>query len=356
MSLQLVRADITTMEVDAVVNAANESLLGGGGVDGAIHRAAGPQLLEECRTLGGCKTGQAKITGGYKMPCRYIIHTVGPVWEGGTGNEENLLYSCYANSLALAEENGCGSIAFPLISSGIYGYPKAQALGVATRAIRDFLEKSENDMLVYIVIFDRAAFEVSSSFFGEIEQRINDFEVEKAEYEDLACGRRKPGTSLNAPMFRKEKRGLFRPEPIQSESEDAFYELGKIGAPIAADSLSDEALFTLDESFSEMLFRKIDEKGMTDPQCYKKANIDRRLFSKIRSDAKYRPSKQTALALAIALELPLREINEMLTKAGYALSPSVLFDVIVRSCIEQGEYDVFKINEILFKYDQPILC
>ena len=352
MPLQLIRADITKMEVDAVVNAANSTLLGGGGVDGAIHSAAGPELLRECRALGGCETGQAKITLGYKMPCKYIIHTVGPVWHGGKENEENLLYSCYSNSLSLAAEKGCESVAFPLISSGIYGYPKAQALGVATRAIRDFLEKNDDDVLVYIVIFDKTAFEVSSSFFGKIEQRINDFEVEQAELRDISYGRREHGNLLNKP-------GIFQAK-AQKKKNRLSSEKGGFCAnsPIifADDAALPEPEFALDESFSEMLLRKIDEKGLSDPQCYKKANVDRKLFSKIRSDSKYRPSKQTALALAIALELPPNEIAEMLTKAGYALSPSVLSDVIVKTCIEQGEYDIFKINEILFKYDQKILC
>lgn len=352
MPLQLIRADITKMEVDAVVNAANSTLLGGGGVDGAIHSAAGPELLRECRALGGCETGQAKITLGYKMPCKYIIHTVGPVWHGGKENEENLLYSCYFNSLSLAAEKGCESVAFPLISSGIYGYPKAQALGVATRAIRDFLEKNDDDVLVYIVIFDKTAFEVSSSFFGKIEQRINDFEVKQAELRDISYGRREHGNLLNKP-------GIFQAK-AQKEKNSLSSEKGGFCAssPIifSADAALPEPEFALDESFSEMLLRKIDEKGLSDPQCYKKANVDRKLFSKIRSDSKYRPSKQTALALAIALELPPNEIAEMLTKAGYALSPSVLSDVIVKTCIEQGEYDIFKINEILFKYDQKILC
>ena len=352
MPLQLIRADITKMEVDAVVNAANSTLLGGGGVDGAIHSAAGPELLRECRALGGCETGQAKITLGYKMPCKYIIHTVGPVWHGGKENEENLLYSCYSNSLSLAAEKGCESVAFPLISSGIYGYPKAQALGVATRAIRDFLEKNDDDVLVYIVIFDKTAFEVSSSFFGKIEQRINDFEVEQAELRDISYGRREHGNLLN-------KSGIFQAK-AKKEKNSLSSEKGGFCASspiIFADAAAlSEPEFALDESFSEMLLRKIDEKGLSDPQCYKKANVDRKLFSKIRSDSKYRPSKQTALALAIALELSPNEIAEMLTKAGYALSPSVLSDVIVKTCIEQGEYDIFKINEILFKYDQKILC
>ena len=336
MPLEIVRQDITKMKVDAIVNAANESLLGGGGVDGAIHRAAGVGLLEECRTLGGCKTGKAKITGGYNLPAKYVIHTVGPVYRDGNQGEKEKLESCYRESLALAKEHQCESVAFPLISSGVYGYPKDQALKVAVSVIGDFV--LENEMTVYIVIFNKAAYKIGEKLFSDIAEYIDDNYVE--EHTDY----RRERLRMNPRMGSCVKRKRADVEPLEMCYKSAVLE----------DDLSAK-LGQIDESFSEMLLRKIDENGMTDAECYKKANIDRKLFSKIRSDKHYRPSKTTALAFAIALELSLAETEDMLRKAGFALSHSNKFDIIIEYFISRGNYNIFEINEALFAFDQSLL-
>lgn len=364
MPLKIVRNDITKMQVDAIVNAANQTLLGGGGVDGAIHRAAGPGLLAECRTLGGCETGSAKITGAYNLPCKYVIHTVGPIWCDGHHGERDNLISCYRASLALAKEHKCETVAFPLISSGIYGYPKDKALKVAIDTISDFL--FENEMTVYIVIFDRAAYQISEKLFKDIEEYIDDNYVD--EHTDLRSERmRNLPTGLVAGLVGAPIKSSFKgatqkskmPKPpygIDKESiaETDMPEEAPGPKPKSATTL-DEAVNMIDESFSEMLLRKIDERGITDAQCYKKANIDRKLFSKIRSDKFYKPSKPTVLAFAIALELPLNETREMLMKAGFALSHSNKFDIIVEFFISRGNYNIFEINEALFAFDQSLL-
>ena len=339
MPLEIIRNDITKVQVDAIVNAANSSLLGGGGVDGAIHKAAGPELLEECRTLGGCLTGQAKITKGHKLPAKYVIHTVGPVWHGGSQGEEQLLRDCYRNSLALAKEHGLESIAFPLISAGAYGYPKDQAMQVAISVIGEFLMNHE--MMVYLVVFDQSAVVLSEKLFASINQYIDDRYVEE---HAIYRNRR----------FREGELELdseFVEEPVKS--------FGHIAEPDKAYHLGERNLEDLvnhpDETFSQMLIRLIDEKGMTDPVVYKKANLDRKLFSRIRNNIHYRPSKPTVLAFAISLKLNLDETRDLLARAGFALSHSSKFDIIVEYFIEAGMYNIFEINEVLYAFDQNTL-
>ena len=327
MPFYMIRGDITKLQVDAIVNAANNSLLGGGGVDGAIHRAAGPKLLEECRTLGGCETGQAKLTGGYNLPAKYVIHTVGPIWRGGNRGERELLVSCYRNSLELASKEGCKTLAFPLISAGVYGYPKDQAVQVAVETIQSFL--LTHDVSVTLVLFDRDAATVSKSLFTDISSYIDAQFIKEHADQGPECVRR----------------------------EVAFYRDAVKGMPMSAGvpGSQKEALSHIDESFSQMLLRKIDAAGLTDAQYYKKANIDRKLFSKIRNDPHYRPSKPTALAFAIALELDLNETQELLRKAGFTLSHSQKLDIIVEYFILHGNYDIFQINQALFAFDQSLL-
>lgn len=342
MPIQIVRNDITKIECDAIVNAANSSLLGGGGVDGAIHKAAGKGLLLECMKLGGCRVGQAKLTKAYKLPSKFVIHTVGPKWKGGQKGEKELLESCYREALRIAIDNNCESVAFPLISSGVYGYPKDQALRVAVDVISAFL--IEHDMLVYIVVFDKSAFQISEKLFADIASYIDDKYVD-THFE-----------------FNRTQRDAWGESTLLGETrilpEEDFVGMS---APCAQSKAApkavslEEAVNQIDESFSQMLLRKIDEKGLTDAECYKKANVDRKLFSKIRSDIHYRPSKPTTIAFAVALELSLEETKDMLMKAGFALSRSNKFDIIIEYFISNNNYNVFEINEALFAFDQSLL-
>ena len=370
MPFHIVRNDITRMRVDAIVNAANPSLLGGGGVDGAIHRAAGPALREYCAGLGGCAVGSAKLSPGFRLPAAWIIHTVGPVWCGGDRQEEALLASCYRNSLSLALEKGCESLAFPLISAGAYGFPKDQALQIAVREIGAFLLAHE--MEITLVVYDDASYQLSNRLFREVRSyldkylpdvprparnRREDLDLALASMEEMAASQ----ASLSVESSFGYAMPAAAPQKTQKDgpkkSHSVPWKKAKAAAPsqsLGADSL-DARLRQLDESFSQMLLRKIDEKGMKDTECYKRANVDRKLFSKIRSDPNYRPSKPTAIAFAIALELPLPEARDLLMKAGYALSHSNKFDIIIEYFIANGNYNIFEINETLFAFDQNLL-
>lgn len=338
MPFQIVRNDITKMHCDAIVNAANSTLLGGGGVDGAIHEAAGPRLLEECRTLGGCLPGQAKLTKGYDLPAGHVIHTVGPIWQGGQFGEARVLAACYRNCLELALESGFHSVAFPLISAGAYGYPREEALQIAIHTIREFLLREE--MTVWLVVFDRRSFQISRSRISDIAEYIDQQYVDthfKARPMPLMDATAPCAAPSRAPSVKVSPKATFRVKEYQASAS------------------LEELISQVDESFSQMLLRKIDEKGITDAQCYKKANIDRKLFSKIRKDIHYKPSKTTAIAFAISLELSLAETRDLLSKAGFALSRSSKFDIIIEYFIRRGIYDIYEINQALFAFDQVLL-
>lgn len=326
MPFNIVRNDITKFKADAIVNAANTELQMGGGVCGAIFKAAGTaQLQAACDKLAPIKTGEAVITPGFELPAKFIIHAAGPVYEQWNKEQsEKHLRDAYTNAMKRAIENNCESIAFPLISSGIYGYPKDEALQVATSAIQQFLIDHELD--VTLVVFDKSAFSISQELIGAVESYIDEHYIETHD---------------------NRRRHLLDVE------RDALYEttqpLDNSSAPL------EELVGNLDEPFSQMLLRLIDVKAMSDVEVYKKANLDRKLFSKIRSNKGYMPSKRTAIALAVALELSIEETDDLLRRAGYALSQAVKFDIIVKYFITNGKYDVFEINEVLFSYDQPLL-
>ena len=333
MPFQILHNDITNMETDAIVNAANSNLIAGGGVCGAIFSKAGKdELQKECNLLSPCPVGHAVITKGYNLKSKYIIHAVGPVYKDGNSGEETYLKSAYKNSLKLAKDYNLKSIAFPLISAGIYGYPKKEALNIAVTTIKEFLQ--DNDMDIYLVVFNREVVCLSEKLYHNIKHYIDDF------YEDENYA---PRNIMNLEMEEIFEANYYSKQIIHDEKSFNKESLESI-------------LDNMDETFSEMLLRLIEEKGKTDVQVYKKANMDRKLFSKIRSNKDYNPKKTTALSLAIALELSLDETKDLLSRAGYSLSPSNKFDLIIEYFIKNKNYDIFTINEALFAFEQTLLA
>lgn len=329
MPFYIIRDDVTNLKVDAIVNAANTELREGGGVCGAIFEKAGREKLAKvCELVSPIKTGQAVVTPAFDLPAAFVIHTAGPRWQGGSQGEVELLKASYRNSLKLAEQHQLNRVAFPLISSGIYGFPKELAFQIARDTIEDFIETSE--LTIYLVLFDRQAVKVSEDLKLDIERFIDEQAVHHIE--------------------KRFKRSV---QETREESTISFNDLPTLES--ARRSTLDDFLNEVEEPFAEKLFRLIDERGLTDPEVYKKANLDRRLFSKIRSNPNYQPKKSTALALAIALELPLEETQELLGAAGFTLSKSTKMDLIVEYFIRESRYDIYTVNEVLFAYHQPLL-
>ena len=339
MPIKIIRQDITKIKCDAIVNPTDPYYSHCGGVDAAIHEAAGEALYLACMEHGKLEIGKSVVTPAFSLPCKYVIHTVGPRYKDGDQGEEVLLRSCYRESLKLGVSNKCKSIAFPLIASGTFGFPKDKVLKIALDEISNFLFDIE--MLVYIVVYDKTSYSISEKLFEDIVDYIDDnYNTEGW----LNPSRSTISKSMALPPMPQGRR----------RKADADFEICESKAMLSEEGL-DDILKKLDESFSQMLLRKIDEKGMTDAECYKKANVDRKLFSKIRSNVNYKPSKTTVIAFAIALELSLDETEDMLRKAGFALSHSNKFDVIIEYFITHGNYNIFEINEVLYQFDQSTL-
>ena len=487
MPFEIIRNDITKVKADAIVNTANPYVAIGEGTDRAIYEAAGAeQLLAERAKIGAMRPGQAAVTPAFALDAKYIIHTVGPAWQGGTHGEKETVAECYRNSLRLAEELKCESVAFPLISSGTYGFPKDEALRIAVSEISSFL--FSHDMDVYLVVYDKESFVVSGKAFSDIRSFIEDRDVKlplaqerrsrqmpdsndyreyrsaapsdgwvyksatpSADSEESTQRKRESIASKRKRFFERLRRGRaesaesaeperLAPQPEEMLEESQRWEAqpaercelpeeqtyGSYSSSISKDTLSfdsDELMYDLDqeefaeeaptpsvpmgetfkivlpdsaeskyagseysmpemeppmprsavkpsvrsegsledllknkeETFQQKLFSIINSRGLTDPEVYKRANIDRKLFSKIRGDVNYNPSKKTALALSIALGLNLDETTDLLRKSGLSLSPSNNFDIIIKYCIEHGLYDIYEINCLLFKFDQPLL-
>ena len=374
MPLTILNQDITHMATDAIVNAANTYLRRGGGVCGAIFAAAGPRELQAaCDALAPIATGEAVVTPAFALPSRFIIHAAGPVYADYPPEEsQRLLRLTYTNALHCAVEAGCESVAFPLISSGIYGYPKAEAFAIATSVIQDFLRDHELD--VSLVVFDRDALRVSEEVHGAVDRYIDEhyvdvrigrglrrrdeLQMQRSELqESLRVSKKAEGVAPARPPASMASMDIASAKctEISEMSIPTFLMPPPVSATESADIALDDIVNQLDDSFTATLLRLIDASGKTDVEVYKRANIDRKLFSKIRSNIAYAPSKPTVLAFAVALELSLEQTADLLNRAGFALSHSRKFDVIVEYFITQGRHNVHEINEVLFSYDQILL-
>ncbi len=332
MPFQIIRNDITKVRADVIVNTANPKPQIGSGTDSAIYAAAGAgALLEARKKIGDIAPGQAAVTPAFHLPAKFIIHTVGPAWLDGQHGEKDILRACYENSLALAAKLEAESIAFPLIATGVYGFPKDEALNIALSEIGKFLLTHE--MRVILVVLGKAAFALSEKLMGSIDAYLDEHQVRELENAEYADGR------ILEEYRRRRAAQQYANAPASGSGQTLEEMLGSAG-----------------DTFQQRLFRLIDASGMDDVTVYKKANIDRKVFSSIRCKPDYKPSKKTAVAFAVALELPMQEMLDLLACAGITLSKSDKFDLIISYCVRNGIYDIFEINAVLFRYGQPILC
>lgn len=383
MPFEIVRNDITNMHLDAIVNTANPKPVIGYGVDAGVHQKAGPKLLEARQKIGYIRVGDAAITPGFDLPAKYVIHAVGPVWQGGDHHEEKLLRSCYERSLKLAKKKGCQSIAFPLMSAGNHGFPKPLALQIAMNTISQFLLK--NEMQIYLVVFSRDAFQLSEKLFRGVSSYIDENYILEKNLQQYGLADKCAVRGIQQEMILREqmrrrqeeiqqfefseKRDIF--PAVTAPEEKACYEdtapAPKMALPkksrahlplfptLPAKPTLSELLAKTDAGFSETLLKLIDQTGKKDSVIYSKANVSRQHFSKIRNNPDYKPTKTTAIAFAIALELNLEQTQDLIGRAGYALTTSSKFDVIIMYFIREKNYNMMDINAALFEFDQSLL-
>ena len=355
MPFEIVRNDIVKMQVDAIVNTANPKPIVGYGVDSGIHKKAGPQLLEARKKIGRIGVGEVAVTPGFDLDARYVIHAVGPIWQDGTHNEEMYLRQCYDKALQAALDHQCESIAFPLLSAGNHGFPKPLALQTAINAFSNFL--MEHEMQIYLVVFSLNAFELSSKLFHSVESYIDENYILDKTLDEYGIEDKRDIREAELEQIRRELK-LQRRLRMKAELDDlAVCSSVVMGAPAIAEAPVDleNLLLETDAGFSETLLKLIDKTGKKDSEIYKKANVDRKLFSKIRNNPAYKPSKITAVAFALALELNLEETQNFIGRAGYTLTHSSKFDIIIEYFIVNKNYNVFEIDAVLFRYDQPLI-
>ncbi len=374
MPFQIIRHDITKVTADGIVNSANPRPIYASGTDSAIYKAAGAEkLLAEREKIGDIAVGDVAVTPAFNLKAKYIFHTVGPVWYGGGNGELDALASCYRKTLNKAAELGCESIAFPLISTGVYGFPKDKALDIALREVSAFLE--DHEMKVTLVVLDRSSFELSKELVDDVKQYITEHYVTEQTREEYGFHGYSQRERERLETYRSWRERRRREEAVygsisEEKAEGPYTEI-PVGAPVSSErerrpqhfvhsSIApkqslEEVMRNVEDGFQPTLFRLIDERGLTDPQVYHRANMDRKLFSKIRNDKNYNPKKITVLALAFALKLNIDETTDLMKRAGYAFSPGNLFDVIVEFFIRSGEYDLFKVNAFLFDQDLPVI-